>query len=113
VTKNSQGDTGDVEPADDSPLRGRESLTVFRADRLGRVKEWIAARRLIDEDPRGKVFAERVAVVISRTYAELGDAATIADDVALMLIRDMLLDLDEEIIKRNRRKRRKKKPPAE
>src|SRR4051812_19521483 len=45
---------------------------------------------------------DRIAAVVAQTYAELGDAAGLADDEALELIREMLLDFDAEIIDRNR-----------
>jgi hypothetical protein len=48
------------------------------------------------------IFFKQVAVIIGKTYAERGDAAPLADDLALMLIRDLLLDLDADIIDRHR-----------
>lgn len=47
----------------------------------------------------------RVAVIISRTYIELGDGASFSDDEALLMIRDLLLGVDDTIINRNRFKR--------
>ena len=41
---------------------------------------------------------ECIAAVIGRSYAERGDAATIKDDEALMLIRELLLREDEAMI---------------
>ena len=49
----------------------------------------------------GRLY-DRIAAVISRTYAELGDAAPLADDEALETIRDLLLAYDPQIIDRNR-----------
>lgn len=89
----------------DATAARQQSNILISGDRLARTKAWIEARRLIGADPLGKRFAERVATVIARSYAECGDAATISDDTALMMIRDMLLDLDEGIIKRNKRRR--------
>lgn len=48
---------------------------------------------------------DRIAAIIGKTYAEMGDAATVADDEALMRIRDQLLELDETLIARNKHKR--------
>ncbi len=48
---------------------------------------------------------ERIAVVIGQTYADLGESAIGADDQALAMIRDLLLDYEPEIIERNRGKR--------
>ena len=44
---------------------------------------------------------DRIAQVISRTFLEMGESAELADDVALELIRDLLLGYDETIILRN------------
>lgn len=44
----------------------------------------------------------RIAVVIGMSYAECGDAAKITDDEALMLIRELLLEADENVIERHR-----------
>jgi hypothetical protein len=62
-------------------------------------------RRSIHADPRGKRVANLVAAAISKTYAECGEAAVLADDTALTIIRDILLEFDEEIIKRNTKNR--------
>ena len=44
----------------------------------------------------------KIAATVSRTYIELGDGAPFADDEALLMIRDLLLRLDDTIISRNR-----------
>lgn len=74
------------------------------ADRLSRVKDWMSVHLGPDLEVR-KRFVRRVAVIVGRTYAECGDAATLADDVALMMIRDLLLELDEGLIRRHKRAR--------
>jgi hypothetical protein len=48
---------------------------------------------------------DRIAAIIGKTCAEAGDAFEIADDEALGRIRDLLLEIDEEIINRNKNKR--------
>ncbi len=48
---------------------------------------------------------DRIAAIIGKTYAEMGDAAQLADDEALMMIRDVLLELDPTLIERNKNKR--------
>lgn len=48
---------------------------------------------------------DRIAAVICQTYAELGDVAPLADDEALVLIREMLLKYDPRILDRNRFRR--------
>jgi hypothetical protein len=45
---------------------------------------------------------ELVAAIISETYAEAGEDAVIADDEALLMIRDLILDNDPDSIERNR-----------
>jgi hypothetical protein len=49
----------------------------------------------------GKLY-DHIAIVVSKTYSELGDVAELADDVAVQLIRDLLLDYDPKLIDRNR-----------
>lgn len=48
---------------------------------------------------------DRIAAIIGKTYAEQGDASVLADDEALMKIRDLLNELDETLIPRNKNKR--------
>lgn len=48
---------------------------------------------------------ERIAAIIGKTFAEMGDAAQLADDESLMRIRDLLLEIDETLIARNKHKR--------
>lgn len=48
---------------------------------------------------------DRIAAIVGKTYAEMGDASQIADDEALMRIRDELLDVDSTLIERNKKKR--------
>lgn len=68
----------------------------------------IGRRRVEIVVPRERVEAieaklyDRIATVVSHTYAEMGDRAPLADDEALVLIRKLLLDFDEQIINRNR-----------
>ncbi len=68
----------------------------------------IARRRVEIIIPRERAEAvearlyNRLATVISQTYAEMGDRAPLPDDEALVLIRKLLLDFDEQIINLNR-----------
>lgn len=48
---------------------------------------------------------DHIAAIICQTYAELGDVAPLADDEALVMIREELLDHDPEILDRNRFRR--------
>ena len=48
---------------------------------------------------------EKIAAVIGKTYAVRGDDATLADDEALLRIRDLLEEYDASIVERNKNKR--------
>jgi hypothetical protein len=50
-------------------------------------------------------FPDRVAAIVSKTYAVRGDAALLADDEANMRIVDLCNELDETLIDRNKDKR--------
>lgn len=50
-------------------------------------------------------FPERVAAVVGKTYAVMGDDFKLADDEALTRIRDLLDELDATLIERNKKKR--------
>lgn len=56
---------------------------------------WKASRFLVNP-------LEMIASIIGETYAEAGEDAAFADDEALLLIRDLLLDVDGAIIERTR-----------
>ena len=57
-------------------------------------KRW----ELTDEIQRMKELVENIALGVSKTYAERGDSYQLPDDVALMRIRDLLLQHDPSII---------------
>jgi hypothetical protein len=83
--------------------------TSWRVDRLARVRSWLRMRQGRKPSRFQKLrFINNVAAVIAVTYVERGDDAAIPDDVALTLIRDLLLKLDPEIIERV--KNNEKKP---
>lgn len=48
---------------------------------------------------------DRLAIIIGKTYAVQGDAYEVSDDTAVGMIRDLLLELDEQIIDRNKNKK--------
>jgi hypothetical protein len=58
---------------------------------------WQASRFLVNP-------LEMIASIISETYAEAGEDAVFADDEALVMIRDLLLDVDSTVIERTRGK---------
>ncbi len=68
---------------------------------IGRQRVEIVVPRERAEAVEAKLYG-RIATVISHTYAELGDCAPLPDDEALVLIRKLLLDFDEQLINRNR-----------
>lgn len=76
-------------------------LEALLATDIGRQRGEIVVARERAEAVEAKLY-DRIATVVSQSYAELGDRAPLADDEALILIRKLLLDLDEQIINRNR-----------
>lgn len=48
---------------------------------------------------------DKVAAIVAKTYAVCGDDFKLADDQALVRIRDLLEGIDPEIISRNKNKR--------
>jgi hypothetical protein len=83
----------------------RPAMAGYCGDDLWRVMQHIVARCAFAREPPENVlvvFFKHVAMIIGKTYAERGEDAQLADDLALMLIRDLLLDLDAEIIDRHR-----------
>lgn len=48
---------------------------------------------------------DRIAAVVGKTYAVMGDGFEVADDQAVMMIRDLLDEGDETLIERNKHKR--------
>jgi hypothetical protein len=87
----------------------------YGGDDLWRVMSHIRARKVFAFEPPENVlvtFFNRVATVVGKTYAERGDDAQLADDEALMLVRDLLLDLDAGIIERHRKRKLPPHRPA-
>lgn len=77
------------------------AMAGYSSDDLRRVMQHIRAKRAFAHEPPESVlviFFRHVAVIVGKTYAEQGEDAPLADDLALMLIRDLLLDLDAGII---------------
>ena len=111
------------EPEDEDLLRTAEELLSSDSPALALQRELILEvfRKLLDTrwaKDRLKVVLspeqtttlegklhDRIATIICQTYAELGDVAPLADDEALMMIREELLDHDPEILDRNRFRR--------
>lgn len=48
---------------------------------------------------------ERIAAIVGKTYSECGDAFEVEDDTAIGMIRDLLLEIDPELINRNKKKK--------
>lgn len=83
-------------------VSGNEAaLLATPVDRLASTIEWFNAKHTIAGDYGIFHICECIATVISKTYVEVGDSAIIPDDVALLLIRELLLALDVDIIERN------------
>lgn len=83
----------------------KPAMTSYNGDDLWRVMQHIVARCAFAHEPPENmlvVFFGHIATIVGKTYAERGESAQLADDVALMLIRDLLLDLDAGIVDRHR-----------
>jgi hypothetical protein len=50
-------------------------------------------------------FPDRVAAIVGKTFACMGDSATMSDDEALSRLKDLANELDETIIDRNKGKK--------
>ena len=90
------------------PRHGGAALPRFDVDDLGYLARQIFAKQALTPERFERWLAacfDQVAIIISHTYAERGDAAELADDVALAMIRDLLLDVDAHLIERNKDKR--------
>lgn len=109
-----------ISPKDEALIREAESILDSAAPSLVAYRELILEiiRVLLDRQPvkkrirlvltpeqttllEGKLY-DQIAGVVSKTYVELGDVAEVADDIALQLIRKLLLEYDDNIIDRNR-----------
>ena len=88
------------------PARRKELLLLLREVACRRILKGRRVQMSADEYAVKAVkLADRIAAVVGKTYAEMGDAAQLADDEAIMRIRDYLLELDETVIERNKNKR--------
>ena len=61
-----------------------------------------ALNRVETEPPELHRVIEQIALIISKTYVERGDSFQLTDDIALMIIRDLLIKYNPFIIVRNR-----------
>ncbi|HEY6231459.1 MAG TPA: hypothetical protein VIW64_09345 [Pyrinomonadaceae bacterium] len=61
--------------------------------------------RAEDEARRLAKLPDRVAAIVGKTYAVRGDAFELADDQALMMIKDVLDEADPTLVDRNKNKR--------
>lgn len=87
-----------------SPFRQR-FLTVCSAvygKKLRKEQEWLKAKM---DTLKIVKFPERVAAIVAKTFAVRGDDYSLSDDEALVRIKDLLEELDPEIIARNKNKR--------
>lgn len=113
----------EISPKDEALLGEAESILDSAAPSLAAYRELILEilRVLLDRQPvkkrirlvftpeqttllEGKLY-DQIASVVAKTYAELGDVAEVADDTALQIIRNLLLEYDRKIIDRNRFRR--------
>ena len=80
-------------------------LTAHFAKRSGRGTEANMANTVDSQAASYLKFPERVAAIVGKTYAVMGDDFKLADDEALTRIRDLLDELDPTLIRRNQKKR--------
>lgn len=85
-------------------------LTCHRADDLYRIARRVFSRKADQKDIECQVInlhqvLDLIAGIISKTYVECGDSFRLADDEALILIRDQLVQYNPFIIIRNKSKR--------
>jgi hypothetical protein len=57
----------------------------------------------LGKETLGQVIND-ISTILSKTYAEVGDYFQIADDEALMMIRDVLIHYNPAIINRNKKR---------
>lgn len=91
-------------------LKGRghdatQFLTVLARRRLAKGRRGIQHMTAEEYATKLAKLPDRVAAVVAKTYAVMGDDFQVADDQALMMIRDYLDELDETVIERNRNKK--------
>jgi len=48
---------------------------------------------------------DRIAAIVGKTFTVQGDEASMADDQALSMIRDLVEELDDQVIERNKNKK--------
>lgn len=66
----------------------------IKVDRLARVKALLGLRQAIAVDHVDCDLANQITEILQKTYVVCGDAASITDDQALMMINDLLLRHD-------------------
>ncbi len=107
-------------PAAEKDYFGKKPLDLkSRSQSVFRKQFWAIARIVRKNSKRKEVlemsvnrqainlvrFPERVAAVVGKTYAIMGDDFKLSDDEALTRIRDLLEELDGTLIERNKKKR--------
>jgi hypothetical protein len=95
-------------PKDDVPTSFQPaSSPAVRRELLCEIARSVFERRKIERahDLKASQMLELIALIISKTYAERGDAFQLGDDVALMRIHDVLLEHDPYIVRRYSNKR--------
>jgi hypothetical protein len=85
----------------------REVIKMLRELARRRIQKGRVRIQMLPEEYATKTakLPDRIAAIVAKTYAVRGDAADVADDQALMMIRDLLDELDETLIPRNANKR--------
>lgn len=92
------------------PYTGRAAKHIYKILLLFRERQEIRQKEvnwMADEKAEKLLkLPSRIAAVVGQTYAVCGDDFKLADDEALMRIRDLLDDIDPAIMQRVRKKKR-------
>lgn len=80
----------------------RQSIPEVKREWLATIAKQVFSRRRreIEGNLKANQVLELIALVVSKSYVECGDFFQVADDTALAMIRDLLLQHDPFIVKR-------------
>jgi hypothetical protein len=68
-------------------------------------KESALARNPKEYATKLQRLPDRIAAIVAKTYAIQVDAWELEDDVALVMIRDLINDIDDTLVERNAKKK--------
>jgi hypothetical protein len=101
-----------MDKADDTRAFTKPRSQIFHIEILKVVVQQMLIKQgvQVELDPnRSEVWLTKVyrdiACIVGKTYAELGDDAQLADDEALLLIREILLHIDETLFESSKNRK--------